>query len=76
VDRCLHCVLEDLGVDGGAGGVQHFSLAPKRMHAAYTHSFDNSVNIHKHFMMTMMQYSETQCSAPSSATRCHHASSN
>ena len=23
VDRCLHCVLEDLGVDGGVGGVQH-----------------------------------------------------
>ena len=26
VDRCLHCVLEDLGVDGGAGGVQHLFL--------------------------------------------------
>jgi len=23
VDRCLHCVLEDLGVDDGAGGEQH-----------------------------------------------------
>ena len=26
VDRGLHCVLEHLGVDGGAGGVEHLDL--------------------------------------------------
>jgi len=27
MDRCLHCVLENLGVDSGAGGVEHLDFS-------------------------------------------------
>jgi len=27
VDRCLHCVLENLGVDGGTGCVEHLDFS-------------------------------------------------